>query len=93
MSEVKTGLSSKEVEFTELVLGLSSAALHYLGQGPGGDLKSKSKETNMALARQNIDIIRMLKVKTTGNLSTEEGKLIDAVLTDLMMKFHQLKGD
>ena len=93
MSEVKSEISSKEVEFAELVLGLSSAALHYLGQGHGGDVKSKSKETNMVLARQNIDIIRMLKVKTTGNLSTEESKMVDAVLTDLMMKFHQLKGE
>ena len=93
MSEVKSGLSGKEVEFAELVLGLSSAALHYLGHGPGGDVKLKSKEANIALARQNIDIIRMLKVKTAGNLTAEESKLIDAVLTDLMLKFHHLKGE
>jgi hypothetical protein len=54
MSEVKSEISSKEVEFAELVLGLSSAARHYLGQGHGGDVKSKSKETKTKI--KNLDI-------------------------------------
>ncbi len=92
MNDTKSGFSDKEVEFSELVLGLSSAALHYLGEGPGGEAKSNAKNANMALARQNIDIIRMLKAKTAGNLSVEETKLIEAILTDLMLKFHHASG-
>ncbi len=93
MNEPKSMFSEKEVEFSELVLGFSSAALHYLGEGTGGmvaggEKKSESKTTNLALARQNIEIIRMLKTKTAGNLSVEESKLIEGVLTDLMMKAH-----
>lgn len=86
---MKTSFTEQTVEFAQLVLGFSSAALHYLGQAPSGESKEVPRETNLALARQNIEIIRMLKTKTTGNLTGEEVKLIDAVLTDLMMKYHE----
>ena len=86
---MKTDFSEQTVEFSQLVLGFSSAALHYLGEGTTGEAKHVAKETNIALARQNIEIIRMLKIKTTGNLNPDEAKLIDAVLTDLMLKFHE----
>lgn len=75
------------VEFSELVLGLSSAALHYLGEGTGNVPPAQKSEANLALARQNIEIIRMLKGKTAGNLSSEEVRLLDGVLTDLMTKY------
>jgi len=73
------------VEFTDLILGLSSAALFYLGEG---DIEGKShKDRNLPLAKQNIDIIEMLQIKTKVNLSTEEAKLISEVLHDLRIKF------
>ncbi|MEY4631616.1 MAG: hypothetical protein RIQ81_1736 [Pseudomonadota bacterium] len=78
------------VEFSELVLGLSSAALHYLGEGTGSVPPAQKSEANLALARQNIEIIRMLKTKTNGNLSADEVRLVDGVLTDLMTKFAQV---
>jgi len=86
---MKTDFSEQTVEFSQLVLGFSSAALHYLGEGTAGESKQAANGTNIALARQNIEIIRMLKAKTNGNLNSEETKLIDAVLTDLMLKFHE----
>lgn len=86
---MKSGFTDRTVEFSQLVLGFSSAALHYLGEDSGDTPRSAASETNMALARQNIEIIRMLKVKTSGNLSQDEMKLIDQVLTDLMLKFHE----
>ena len=72
------------VEFSGLILGFSSAALSYLGFGPdgrGGGPKS------LLLAKQNIDIIRLLKEKSKGNLSDDETKLINEILKDLMFKF------
>jgi hypothetical protein len=38
-------------------------------------------------AQQLIDIIAMLQDKTRGNLSHDEGALIDAILFDLRMKY------
>lgn len=77
------------VEFSELVLGLSSAALHYLGESTADMPPAAKSDANLALARQNIEIIRMLKQKTDGNLSGEESRLMDGVLTDLMTKYAQ----
>ena len=43
--------------------------------------------TDLRAARQRIDIISMLKEKTAGNLTPDEGVLLERVLTDLRMQF------
>jgi hypothetical protein len=72
------------VDFSELILGFSSAALYYLGQGAVEGKKAGA--SNLPLAKQNIEIVAMLAEKTKGNLSTEETALITKVLTDLRKK-------
>jgi hypothetical protein len=73
------------IDFSGLVLGFSSAALHYLGQM---DFENKSHgEKNLPMAKQNIDILEVLEQKTKGNLSSEEGQLLTAVLRDLRLKY------
>jgi hypothetical protein len=39
------------------------------------------------LARQNIDIIKMLSEKTRGNLTPEEVSLIQRLIADLQLKW------
>lgn len=76
--------SDNNVDFSGLILGFSSAALSYMGfdmQGSGNGPK------NLTLARQNIEIIKLLEKKTKGNLSSQEDELIKSVLNDLMLKF------
>jgi len=75
-------------DFNSLILGLSSAALSYLGIST--DDKVPSPEKNLDLAAQNIEILSMLKEKTVGNLSSEEQALLDNVLTDLRLKYVEL---
>lgn len=72
------------VDFSGLILGFSSAALYYLGENSleGRPVGNK----NLPLARQNIDIILMLREKTKGNLSSEEEKLMHQLVTDLQLK-------
>lgn len=72
-------------DFSALVLGLSSAALSYMGLGKLAGLPETPK--NMPLAKQNIDIIALLSDKTKGNLTPDETKLTQQVLSDLRMKF------
>lgn len=88
---MKQTLDVAEFGLSELLLGFSSAALHYMGAGQDGQPRKDAKETNLGLARQNIDIIRLLQEKTRGNVTAEEEKLFETVLTDLMLKYHQLK--
>jgi len=73
------------IDFSSLVLGFSSAALYYLGEAPLGD--QKVKELNLPLAKQNIDILDLLKEKTKGNLNSEEEKLMTQILADLKMRY------
>ena len=77
--------NSQMVDFSALILGFSSAALGYLGYF-SFDGKSPA-EKNISLAKQNIDIIALLKEKTKDNLTEDESQLIDHLLTDLRMKF------
>lgn len=72
------------VDFSELLLGFSSAALYYMGEAIEG--QPKAPKPNLDLARQNIDIIVMLKEKTKGNLEPEEDRLIQQILLDLQVK-------
>ncbi len=70
-----------EMNFSGLILGFCSAALSYLGYGDA------QAEKNLTLAKQNIDILEILSLKTKGNLNADEERLIQQVLKDLRMKF------
>lgn len=74
-----------EVNFSSFLLSLSSSALLHLGEI--ADPQSGEKKKDLALAKQSIDIIAILKDKTKGNLSEEEGKLLESLLHDLRMRF------
>jgi len=73
------------VDFSGLVFGFSSAALHYLGETA---IEGKSpSNANLILAQQNIDILLILRDKTINNLTTDESKLLTQVIADLQAKF------
>jgi len=74
-----------EVNFSSFLLSLSSSALLHLGEI--ADPQSGEKRKDLALAKQSIDIIGILKDKTKGNLSEEEEKLLQNLLYDLRMRF------
>lgn len=73
------------VDFSNLILSLSTSVLINLGEVP--DPVTNKTDKNIEMARQTIDIIDMLKDKTKGNLTEGEGKLVDAVLYDLRMRY------
>jgi hypothetical protein len=74
-----------EVNFSSFVLSLSSSILLHLGEI--ADPKSGEKKKDLALAKQTIDIITLLKDKTKGNLTEEEQKLLEHILYDMRMRF------
>lgn len=76
---------AQKLDFPGLILGFSSAALYYMGENPAGS--KEPPEKNMELAKQNIDIIDLLKTKTANNLTEDEDKLITQLLTDLKLKY------
>jgi hypothetical protein len=74
-----------EIDFTHFIFSLSTSALIQLGEVQDPFTEKTAK--NFPLAKQTIDLIGMLKEKTKGNLTPEEGKMIEYILYDLRMRY------
>ena len=74
-----------EALFIGLVTMLSNSALQHLGKL--ADPLTGKVEKNFEAARSTIDLIRMLKNKTRGNLMTDEEKFINGILTHLQLNY------
>jgi hypothetical protein len=79
-----------EVNFTTFMLSLNSSALLHLGEI--ADPISKEKNRDLSLAKHTIDVIAMLQEKTKGNLTEDEGRLVDGILYDLRMRYVKQVG-
>ncbi len=74
-----------EITFPSLIFSLSSTALFHLGELP--DPQTNEKKKDLPLAKHTIDTIAMLKEKTAGNLTGDEEKFIENILTDLRLRY------
>ena len=86
-AETPSGVPWGELSFSSFILGLSTQALMYMGEvaGPG-----QSLPTDLAAAKEMIDILTMLQQKTTGNLDSNEQEMIESILFDLRMRYVEL---
>lgn len=71
--------------FQQMILSLNEAAMIQLGKivDPG----SGKLEKNLVQARGSIDLLRMLKAKTAGNLSEAEQRLLDSMVLNLQLNY------
>lgn len=83
LSSPMSGSDLPQVDFHTFLLSLASSAMMHLGRVP--DPSGAELETNLAMARQTIDILMMLRDKTQGNLDANEAVLLDRVLHDLRL--------
>jgi hypothetical protein len=74
-----------EIDFSAFIFSLSTSALLHLGEFP--DPATQKREKNLPLANQTIALLGMLQEKTQGNLTPEEKKLMEAILTDLRWRY------
>ena len=79
-----------EINFTSFILSLSTSALIQLGEIEDPFTKKQSKD--LPIAKQTIDLIGMLREKTKGNLTSEEGNFLDNALFDLRMRYVKATG-
>lgn len=77
------------LDFATFILSLASSAQVHLGLVPNPT--NNQVEKNLSLAKQTIDILGVLQDKTKGNLSGEEEKLFQYVLTDLRLRYLEAK--
>ncbi len=74
-----------EINFSTFVISLSTQALMNLGEI--ANPMSGKVETDVTVAKQMIDILGVLKEKTSGNLNAHEDRLIQEILYDLRMRY------
>ena len=87
MAEVQNTQQSGEMtrRFIEFVLMQAQQIALLLGQIPGPD--GKPMEPNLPMARIFIDQLEMIREKTRGNLTKEEGDVLNKVLAELQLAF------
>ena len=78
------------MSFPTFLLSLHTSALINLGLIP--DPMTNQQRLSIEAARQNIDLLEILKDKTTGNLTEEESKLIDNILYELRMAYLEVSN-
>ena len=78
-----------EGEFAEVVQFLGTTAMFQLGlmQGPSGE----RIPADMISAQHTINMLEILELKTRGNLTAGEAKLLEEVLFELRMSFVELE--
>jgi hypothetical protein len=74
-----------EVGFGTLLLMFGTAAMVHLGAAP--DPVSGETKVDLVQAKQMIDLLDVLKVKTAGNLTAGESAMLDDLLFDLHMRY------
>ena len=78
------------IDFSTFMLSLYTAAEFHLGEIPNPETGELGK--NLELARETIDIMMMLREKTAGNLTGEEEKLVESLLSNLQMTYVKKRG-
>lgn len=87
MAEVQTSTQSGELSqrFIEFVMMHAQNAALFLGQIPNP--KTGEGEVNLELAKMFIDQLEMIREKTRGNLSNEEGTVLRNTLSNLQVVY------
>ncbi len=84
-NDTKQEVPLPEISFINLIFSISTSAIIQLGEIQ--DPVSQQSAKNLPLAKQTIDLIGMLKEKTKGNLTSDEGKILENFLYDLKMRY------
>ncbi len=73
------------IDFSSFVMSLATQALIQMGEmkPPPG----YPEQIDLAGAKQSIDILSMMEIKTKGNLDAEEKRMMDEILHGLRMSF------
>jgi hypothetical protein len=78
-------LASQDAAFLNLVVSIYQSGCIHLGLADG---EQASKEAlDFEAARGTIEMLLALKKKTLGNLSTDEGRILETLLAELQMTY------
>lgn len=69
------------IDFSTFIVSLRTSAMMHLGSAP------ERADIDLALARQEIDLLGILEDKTRGNLTGDEERLLSQILFDLRTRY------
>ncbi len=69
------------IDFSTFIVSLRASAMMHLGAAP------EREGIDLALARQEIDLLGILEEKTRGNLTGDEERLLSQILFDLRTRY------
>lgn len=75
------------LDFTTFIVSLIASAFMHLGDGEDG-----LADRDLALARQDIDLLALLQEKTRGNLTGDEERLLAQAIYDLRLRYVEVSG-
>lgn len=81
---------SVPVSFAQFLVSLGSSAMVHLGET--ADPSSGAQQPNPTMARHTLDVLTLLKAKTEGNLDSDEGRLLDALIGEITAKLGALEA-
>ena len=76
-----------QLDFATFVLGIIGSAYAHMGDAVGDP---NPPEPDFEIARQNIDLLTLLQVKTKGNLTGDEERLLEQALDDLQARYAEV---
>ena len=82
---VAEGQSGPPINFSSFVFSLGSSSLMLMGETL--DPQQPAIPVNLAQAKEIIDILSVLEVKTKGNLTSDEKSVLTDMLYTLRMKY------
>lgn len=85
-----TASPAEEINFASFLISLGTQAFMHLGDIPNP--VTQKREKDIAAAKHMIDLLGMLQLKTKGNLSNEEERLLQQLLFDLRMRYLRETG-
>jgi hypothetical protein len=74
-----------KIDFSTFLMSLASTAYAFLGLIPNP--VTHQTEKNLVSAKQQIELLEMIKNKTKGNLTHDEDNLLSSVLCQLQMAY------
>lgn len=81
------GEQPRAMDFVQMVQSFYMTAILQLG---GATQEGQQPQIDLMGARQSIDMLGVLAEKTTGNLSADEGRLLESALFDARMAFLEI---
>ncbi|MFB6263432.1 MAG: DUF1844 domain-containing protein [Bradymonadaceae bacterium] len=85
------GETEAPIDFGSFIVSLGTSCMVNLGHVEGPE--SAPAQVNLPAAKQTIEILKLLRHKTEGNLDPEEEKLLESLIHDTTLAYREAKEE